>query len=386
MVCVRLIDAASGVWGAVVGVVVVAGARHAVNRQLALLVLCGANLALVVAVAGSVTVLSDVLAPLTGHFMGVGLAASLALLTRRLACLVFGISATFIVHAWLGLAACCHPPQPAAVEGPALRPIAATGPTQDVSVLALNTWHGHGDPSRLANYLANAEADLVVLSEFGPNKRAMLGQLKASHPFQVDCADEWPCSLALISRLPFASAGAGHIAEGKLAFVWARLAGGVTVLGTHLHRPSRDPWLHEQQMADLVEFIGRIPGPVILAGDLNTTPWSKTYRTLRRAAGLVPASTLRPTWPAWPLTFPQVALDHIFVSADLSVSAAGTGPAVGSDHLPIWAIVQRRASFERGKAAARGFALRPAPPQPHFSAQLLADLGREHGGARNLRR
>jgi len=122
-----------------VGVVVVAGARHAVNRQLALLVLCGANLALVVAVAGSVTVLSDVLAPLTGHFMGVGLAASLALLTRRLACLVFGISATFIVHAWLGLVACCHPPQPAAVEGPALRPIAATGPTQDVSVLALTT-------------------------------------------------------------------------------------------------------------------------------------------------------------------------------------------------------------------------------------------------------
>jgi endonuclease/exonuclease/phosphatase (EEP) superfamily protein YafD len=160
----------------------------------------------------------------------------------------------------------------------------------------------------------------------------------------------------------------------------------VTVLGTHLHRPSRDPWLHEQQMADLIEFIGRIPGPLILAGDLNTTPWSKTYRALRRVAGLVPASTLRPTWPAWPLAFPQVALDHIFVSSDLTVSAAGTGPAVGSDHLPIWAIVQRRAAFERGKAAARGFALHSAPPQPQFGPQLLADLGGEHGGTRNLRR
>jgi len=366
-----------------VGVVVVAGARHSVNRRLALLALCGANLALVVTIAGSVTVLSDVLAPLTGHLIGVGLAASLALLTRRLSALVLGISATCIVHAWLGLAVCCHPPRPVLIDGPA---IAASGQTHDISVLALNTWHDHADPSRLANYLANVEADLVVLSEFGPNKRTMLRQLKASHPFQVDCADEWGCSLALISRRPFASAGAGHIAEGKLAFVWARLAGGVTVLGTHLQRPSRDPWLHEQQMLDLVEFIGRIPGPVILAGDLNTTPWSKTYRTLRRVAGLVPASTLRPTWPAWPLALPQIALDHIFVSADLSVSAAGTGPAVGSDHLPIWAIVQRRASFERSKAAVRGFALRSAPAQPHFGAQLLADLGGEHGGTRNLRR
>jgi len=160
-----------------VGVVVVAGARHTVNRRLALLVLCGANLALVVAIAGSVTVLSDGLAPLTGHFMGVGLAASLALLTRRLSSLVLGISATFIVHAWLGLAACCHPPQPAPVDGQALSPIAATGPGHDVSVLALNTWHDHGDPSPLADYLANVEADLLVLSEFGPNKRAMLGQL-----------------------------------------------------------------------------------------------------------------------------------------------------------------------------------------------------------------
>jgi endonuclease/exonuclease/phosphatase (EEP) superfamily protein YafD len=368
-----------------VGVVVVAGLGHTVNRRLAMLVLCGANLALVVAVAGSISVLSDVLAPLTGHFMGVGLAASLALLTRRLSALMLGTLVTFLVHAWLGLAACCHPPQSATLTGAGLSTI-GSGAAQDLSIVALNAWHNHTDPSRLSAYLAEVDADLVVLSEFGPNKRALLAPLKATHPFHIDCAEEWSCSLALISRIPFASAGTGHIAEGKLAFVWARLAGGVTVLGTHLYRPSRDPWLHEQQMLELVQFIGRIPGPVVLAGDLNTTPWSKTYRTLRRAAGLVPASTLRPTWPAWPLTFPQVALDHIFVSPDLTVSAAGTGPAVGSDHLPIWAVVQRRPSFDRGKTATQGLASRSAPPHPHFSTQLLANFGGEHTGARNLRR
>src|SRR5215510_16099115 len=88
VVCVRLIDLGHGCFGgAVVGVVGVAGTRQTANRRLALLILCGANLALVVAIAGNITVLSDVLAPLTGHFMGVGLAASLGLLTRRLAAL-----------------------------------------------------------------------------------------------------------------------------------------------------------------------------------------------------------------------------------------------------------------------------------------------------------
>lgn len=386
MVCVRLIDAASCGWGAVVDVVIVAGGRRTANSKLALLILCSANLALVVAIAGGVTAVSDVLAPLTGHFMGIGLAASVALLTRRLSALILGTLATFVVHAWLGLASCCQPPPAPVLNTISLNQVPPTGLAHDLSVLALNSWHEHGDPSRLSTYLAQVDIDLIVLSEFGPNKSSLLEPLKQGHPFQVSCAQEWSCSLALLSRIPFESAGAGRIADGNLAFVWARLGGGVTVIGTHLHRPSRDPWRHDQQMAELIQFIDRIPGPVILAGDLNTTPWSKTYRALRRGAGLVPARTLMPTWPAWPVPFPQVALDHIFVSSDLTVSAAGTGPAVGSDHLPIWAIVQRPPSFDRGKAALRGFASHSAPTQSDLSAQLLADLGGEHTGARNLRR
>ena len=367
-------------------VVIVAGGRHTANSKLALLILCSANLALVVAIAGGVTAVSDVLAPLTGHFMGIGLAASVALLTRRLCALILGTLATFVVHAWLGLASCCQPPPAPVLNTISLNHVPPTGLAHDLSVLALNTWHEHGDPSRLSTYLAQVDIDLIVLSEFGPNKSSLLEPLKQGHPFQVSCAQEWSCSLALLSRIPFESAGAGRIADGNLAFVWARLGGGVTVIGTHLHRPSRDPWRHDQQMAELIQFIDRIPGPVILAGDLNTTPWSKTYRALRRGAGLVPARTLTPTWPAWPVPFPQVALDHVFVSSDLTVSAAGTGPAVGSDHLPIWAIVQRPPSFDRGKAALRGFASHSAPTQSDLSTQFLADLGGEHTGARNLRR
>ena len=84
-----------------------------------------------------------------------------------------------------------------------------------------------------------------------------------------------------------------------------------------------------------------IDGPLVLAGDLNTSPWSNAFRKLRAVAGLAPASTLMPTWPAWPVALPQVALDHIFVSPELAVAAAGTGPAVGSDHLPVWAQLER---------------------------------------------
>jgi len=57
--------------------------------------------------------------------------------------------------------------------------------------------------------------------------------------------------------------------------------------------------------------------------------WSNAFHRLRAATGLVSASVLTPTWPAWPLPLPQVALDHILVSPDLTIAAEGTGPAVG---------------------------------------------------------
>jgi endonuclease/exonuclease/phosphatase (EEP) superfamily protein YafD len=95
-------------------------------------------------------------------------------------------------------------------------------------------------------------------------------------------------------------------------------------------------------MKELAQFVRRIDGALVLAGDLNTSPWSQSFRAVRVATGLVPAGTLTPSWPAWPLALPQVALDHIFVSQELAVAASGIGPAVGSDHLPVWAKLERQ--------------------------------------------
>ena len=92
-----------------------------------------------------------------------------------------------------------------------------------------------------------------------------------------------------------------------------------------------------------------------------------------------------PTWPAWPLALPQVALDHILVSGELAVAAAGTGPAVGSDHLPVWAQIDRRpVAFERGGPPPRRLTSRLAAARPHLGGELLAHLDGEHVGAGNL--
>jgi endonuclease/exonuclease/phosphatase (EEP) superfamily protein YafD len=342
---------------------------------------------LLLVLSSSPTVLADIIAPLTGHLIGLGLTASLALLVRRrmLTILTAGIAATIGVHVWLGLAWCCRAPMPEAqVEA---TQVATHAPTSGLTVLALNVWDRLRDTRGIARYLATKPADVVVLSEFGAGKEPLLGELKAAYPYQASCADGWHCSLALLSRLPLEASGVGRVPADGPDFVWARLAGSLTIVGTHLHRPSRNPWRHERQMAALAQFLHRIDGPIVLAGDLNTSPWSNSFRRLRAATGLISASTLIPTWPVWPLPLPQVALDHILVSPELVVMAAGSGPVVGSDHLPVWAQLERHSAvMDQKRQQPRRLASRLAAAGAHLDGQLLADLGGEHGGARDLRR
>jgi endonuclease/exonuclease/phosphatase (EEP) superfamily protein YafD len=354
------------------------------SSPLAVILLAAVNVGVLLGVSG-VTV-GDVVAPLTGHFIAIGVAAGVAILLRRwmLPIILAGSLGTLAVHALLGLAWCCAPatPNPARTG---LASAVAAGP-QAMSLVALNAWDGNRDLARLERYLASAPADVLVLAEFGPDKRPMLARLQAAYPHQIDCADAWPCSLALLSRLPLEAAGTGRVTSqeprGMPHFIWAKIAG-ITLVGTHLHRPSRNPWLHERQATALARFLRRIDGPLVLAGDLNTTPWSASYRMLRRMTGLNPARALVPTWPAWPLPLPQVALDHILASPDVAYRAAGAGPAVGSDHLPVWALIERRpVAIERRQPGASRLAAAGA----HFGGEFLGNLGGEHVGAGYLRR
>ena len=349
---------------------------------MALAVLALANIGLMAVISGRVGTVADIIAPFTGHLMGFGLAASIALLVRGriLVLLSAGIAATLVVHAGLGWARCCEAPK----DAPSLARIKSPAPRQSLTVLNLNTWHGHSDIGRIEQYLATAPADVVVLSEFDAGGSSLIASLRDIYPYPVVCTSEPPCSLAMLSRVALEASGSARIAEGEPSFVWARInpehLGPTTIIGTQLNRPSGNPWRHEVQMRELAQFIRRIDGPLVLAGTLNTSPWSQSFRTLRLATGLSPAAKLIPSWPAWPIALPQVALDHIFVSPELAVSAAGTGPAVGSDHLPVWAQIEHqplaaypgRARAPRSRLAAAG---------AHLGGQLLGDLGREHAQA-----
>ena len=203
-------------------------------RWVALGSLCAANIGLGAMLLGELPHLANIIAPLSGHLLGLGLSAGVALVigARSLAPLALGVALTIGLHAWLGLAPCCRPAT--SNELPALAAHAEDVKDREISLLTLNTWHAASNVPELVAYLGTAPADIVVLSEFGPPKRALLEKLRHIYPYQTECSADRSCSLALMSRIPFETSGTAHLAAGhaglRVGTLW-QLADG------HRHPP-----------------------------------------------------------------------------------------------------------------------------------------------------
>lgn len=225
----------------------------------------------------------------------------------------------------------------------------AVGASRDevpqLRLLSINTWHSNHDLEGLARYILRADADVVVLSEFGPNKVSLLEGLKRAYPHQESCAAIRACSQVLLSRIPFVRGGTVVPTLKNPPMVWAEFHIGtvdvakLTVIGTHVYRPSRRHDWHLAQLAGLAAMVRKTEGSVVVAGDFNMTRMSQSFDDFTYASGLAAPSRLLASWPAWPVPLPQFQLDYAFVSRDIEILDQRLGHMIGSDHLPLWTAV-----------------------------------------------
>lgn len=154
----------------------------------------------------------------------------------------------------------------------------------------------------------------------------------------------------LLSRKPLTDSKRVHFPEDTMGKVLYRNEGGYflthiqlgnrTVSLINLHPPV--PLLPKyaasyQHYLNLLAAEKRnLTSPVIVFGDLNTTPWSHYYREYLRILGLKDAKAhhYMPTWPTYiPCFF--IPIDHVLVSPEIQTVRQQVGPFDGSDHLPV---------------------------------------------------
>ena len=84
------------------------------------------------------------------------------------------------------------------------------------------------------------------------------------------------------------------------------------------------------QRTELLEVLAAgAPGDTILAGDLNSTPWSFALRTFDAASGLTRYDRAMPTWPATNWTRLRLPAPEAFDPAPAADPELPTPPADG---------------------------------------------------------
>ncbi|MDZ4401055.1 endonuclease/exonuclease/phosphatase family protein [Prosthecobacter sp.] len=187
-------------------------------------------------------------------------------------------------------------------------------------------------------HVLKADADIVCLLEVNDTWRMSLEPLRVKYPHRIEEMNDGNFGVACYTRLPLKSS------EVRRFTVWAlptvllnldHLGRPLTVIATHPMPPmgglSAQEW--RSQLSQIGTIAASINGEVILAGDLNATPWCEGMRLLCETSGLR-FSSVDPVWPpTWGLNLPMmIPIDHVLVKGGLTVRKRVIGPAMGSDH------------------------------------------------------
>lgn len=209
-------------------------------------------------------------------------------------------------------------------------------------LVAANIHSLNTQTAKVRDLLEREDPDVAVLTEFTPRWMYELRDLDAKYPVHLLLPHEDNFGTAVYSRLPLTGWQSLEAFDPDLRGVSANFSldgRPLALLAVHA-APPLGSWasrLRNRQFRQLSHLAAGAQVPLLLAGDLNTSPWSPFFDDLLKASGLRDSRRgfgIQATWPAarWLMGIP---LDHCLASASIRIVDRRVGPDIGSDHLPI---------------------------------------------------
>lgn len=230
---------------------------------------------------------------------------------------------------------------PAAVE--------ANGRT--IRLLSLNMHMGSTDDATFQTLVAAEQPDVILLTEAPSDLDRRMAPLAEMYPHRVPMRDKLMHEVALYSRWPIVGIETNRSAHPALPVAAIDLCppngergACLRIVTLHAMAPfGSGAAIRDRQLNIAARLATAQPGPAVIIGDLNLTPWSPTFARLADASRLRDSSPLRGLQPTWrPAGLPAglaplfaLSIDQALVSADIAARANRVGPDVGSDHRPI---------------------------------------------------
>ncbi len=211
-----------------------------------------------------------------------------------------------------------------------------------VRTMLMNLNAENGNTAQVLEVIGKANPDLLLLEEVTPKWMNELAPLKKEYKHRIAEPQKGCFGIMLLSKYPLEREKTLEIGSAGVPSIIteAHLPNGIiSIIGTHPVPPIGSEFSRHRnsQLAALPAIVKKQKYPVVLIGDLNTTPWSPHFTKLIRESGLknsMKGFGFQPTWPR-NIRFLRIPLDHILHTPEIEIHKRMVGGDTGSDHLPV---------------------------------------------------
>lgn len=219
-----------------------------------------------------------------------------------------------------------------------LAPPAAVSAQKPIRVAAFNVLVSNERHEDTLRWVRESQPDCIYFSETTQKWAKALEGMAKEYPYSI----EEKTGFAFYSKRPIARHRIVRCSDFHFPLLIAYLdtpQGEVAFFGIHPLPPVNQRWAQAltETMDVLANEAERETGRVIVAGDFNTTRWSKNTKPLERAR-LLDASRGKSPEPTWMRSNPLVTIpiDRILYRGQgMSCQSFHIGPDLGSDHRPV---------------------------------------------------
>ncbi len=198
------------------------------------------------------------------------------------------------------------------------------------------------DGAEIADWLTDQNADVVYTLESGP-LRPHLDALAKTYPYRVGCGELVKnCDLMMMSKYPLENPQVRNLGPlGAHRFIRAGIninGARATFVAMHLTKPYYET-MQLEQLNSVKRYLRDVDGPLILAGDFNSSLLSPYILNFLQTTGLRAFAHEPRTWP---VEMPSIGLpiDHILVRQPAYIaSVKRVRHNMGSNHFGLEALI-----------------------------------------------
>ena len=229
--------------------------------------------------------------------------------------------------------------------------------SQQISLLVANVLTPNNRYELLLQHIYQLQPDIVLTLESDELWQKALQPIEQEYRYKVAVPLNNLYGMHLYSRLPLLESEIKFILSDQIPSIHAclELRSGVQVQLYCLHpKPpspteAKDSTLRDAELLIVGDQIKDLDESCIVMGDLNDVAWSRTTRLFQRISGLLDPRVGRYFMNTFHADYPLLrwSLDHIFHSTDFGLVEMKRLSHIGSDHFPIYVVLQTGRVFEQ---------------------------------------